>query len=73
MSCNLDPQAAPRGMCKTADVSLAVYRAGRGPAWSQREAVHGSGPSGELIVGQRAFVLLERGLPWQVFSPTKAL
>ena len=73
MFLNRPLQVALHGMCKTADVSLAVYRAGGGSARSQPGAMLGSGPPGELIVGQRAPALLRRGLLWQVSSPNKAL
>ena len=67
------PLAAPRGMCKTADVALAVRRASGDSARSQPGVISGSRPLDELIVGPRAFAFLERGLPWQVSSPTKVL
>ena len=73
MFCNPAPEAAPLGMCKPADVALAVCRDGGGSAWSPPEVMPGSGPSGELIVGQQALALLRRGLFWHVSSPTKVL
>ena len=66
-------QVAPHGMCKTADAALAVYRASGDSARSRPGAMLGSGPPGELIVGQRAPALLRRGLFWQVSSPNKVL
>ena len=60
-------------MRRPAGAALAVYRAGEDPVPSRPEATLGSGPSGELAAGQRAFALLRNGLFWQLFSPTKAL
>ena len=64
-------QAAPQRLRKTADVALGVYRGGGAAAQPRPKATLGSGPSGELIAGQRALAFLRRGLFCQATSPTQ--
>ena len=73
MASYLSPQVAPHLGCKTADVALTVCLGGRHSAWLRQAAMLENGPSGELTVGQRAFVPLRHGSLLQAASATQVL